>query len=976
VITPRATRLLRVADPHELKDTLAGILRSEDPLAARDQLVIVPTRAAAVYLRRALEGRLLSGQTCMVLPELITRDELAPRFAERLSDCPRRLNGFEREVLLAAASRQAAENGTAPPFRVRPGLVAEMLEFYDALRRQRVDVNAFERLMLGALEPGAAFDRGAERLVRQTRFLVATFREFEQLTAAANGADEHRLRQLVVTIPSARPWRHVVVAIRDIAATPHGLWSGDFDLLTRVPGLERLDVVLTESALGDGLRERLEQELPGLEELSPSQPRPLPALLVPAQGVLHAERDREEEVMQFARRVRSRANSPHRSSDDRTVLIVRRPLPYLYLAREVLASASLPCQVFDALPLAAEPFAAALDLVCSCIESNVSRPALVALLKSPHFRFSADGALAAALDVVCFDRLASEAGYLGGEQALSALVASWQHGERGAQAAAARAGMIALGIVRQLAVVSTSGPPATHLQHLLDFLTVNSEPPRPDDAEQHRHVRARQAVLSTVMGLRDAYGRHDQSPRPFVEVARVVRRWIESQTFSPRTGFTGVHIADADSAVFGDFDHAQIAGLVEDEWPQRPKRNIFYSPGLLHQLRWPAEPPRVAGERALFKDLLALPAVDLVASGFLLENDAIVTPSPLLEELEEAAFERVRECLTPASVFRADVLLRVPPLFDRLGPVAAEWGRLRAKFAGQRAARQRGCTAPPPGRAYSLSALERYQDCPFKFFAADVLQLDEPPEDQTTLSPRVRGRFVHEVFQRFFEEWDRGGGGAISPDCVDAARARFIDVAEELLQRLPAAEASLERARLFGSPAAVGIVDVVLDLEASNREPVTARLLEHRLEGEFSLGVEDGRRAQLRGVVDRVDLLAGRRLRVIDYKTGSAPNPKRALQVPVYALCVSERLTERDGAAWSVDAAEYVAFAGKRQRVPVIKSGASSAHPPALASARDRTFDALDGIARGEFPPRPYDMMICNYCVFSGVCRKDYVGDE
>jgi ATP-dependent helicase/DNAse subunit B len=43
-----------------------------------------------------------------------------------------------------------------------------------------------------------------------------------------------------------------------------------------------------------------------------------------------------------------------------------------------------------------------------------------------------------------------------------------------------------------------------------------------------------------------------------------------------------------------------------------------------------------------------------------------------------------------------------------------------------------------------LSALERYQDCAFKYFAADVLKLEDAPDDGTTLSPRARGRFIHE----------------------------------------------------------------------------------------------------------------------------------------------------------------------------------------------------------------------------------------
>jgi ATP-dependent helicase/DNAse subunit B len=276
--------------------------------------------------------------------------------------------------------------------------------------------------------------------------------------------------------------------------------------------------------------------------------------------------------------------------------------------------------------------------------------------------------------------------------------------------------------------------------------------------------------------------------------------------------------------------------------------------------------------------------------------------------------------------------------------------------------------------AYSLSALERYQDCPFKFFAADVLKLEEPPEDEPMLSPRARGRFVHEVFQRFFEAWDARGHGTITVERVDEARALFQQVAEPLLARFSEAEALLERARLFGSAASVGVVDVVLGLEASRETPVRERWLEYRLEGDFSLGGTGGSAVPIKGVADRIDLLDGNRLRVIDYKSGYAPQPKRALQAPIYALCAQERLAGRDGRPWQIDEASYVALAGKRPLVRIVRPGAEASQ--VLEAARTRVVEIVGAIARGEFPPKPYELRICGYCAYPSVCRKDYVGDE
>jgi RecB family exonuclease len=326
-----------------------------------------------------------------------------------------------------------------------------------------------------------------------------------------------------------------------------------------------------------------------------------------------------------------------------------------------------------------------------------------------------------------------------------------------------------------------------------------------------------------------------------------------------------------------------------------------------------------------------------------------------------------------ARVFEYEALGLDPMNTTALGDGAREWAERRLQTPADPALR--GRTAGHVAKAYSVSALERYQDCPFKFFASDVLKLDELPEDEPALSPRARGRFIHEVFQRFFQQWDGRGGGTITSERMDEARAVFSEAAEPLLDRLSEADAALERSRLFGSAISVGIVDVVLGLEAARPVEVIERWLEYRLEGEFSLGASGGRRIPLKGVADRIDLLADRRLRVIDYKSGYAPQPRRALQVPVYALCAQERLAEQRGGDWTVDEAAYVAFSGKRSLVPVIKAGKAD-QDEVLTEARTRLLDIIEGVERGEFPPRPHEPRICTYCAYPSVCRKDYVGDE
>jgi RecB family exonuclease len=961
VITPRTTRLVRAADLGSFRSTLAALATEGSPLDARNRLIVVPTRAAAHHLLRSIEDRLREA-AATVLPDIVTRAELHDRLFER---APQHLPSFtiqEREAVLTVACRAAVDAGVKPPFRIRPGLVGAMLEFFDSLKRHQKSVNDFERLALGKLGGGAEHDRGAERLVRQTRFLAASFREFERRCHEAGGVDEHVIREHLLDTEADQPWRHVIVAVRDRAADGYGLYPVDWDLLARLPGLQRVDVVVTDATLAGSFHERIHQWLPGIEEVrAEASPSPLPS----ATHVV--ARDREEEVIEFARWVRDDV-AAGRGILDRTALVVRQRLPYVYLAREVFRGTGIPHQMFDALPLAAEPYAAVVDVLFSCISGNFARVPGVALLRSPHLRFMTEDRTLRAADVAALDRALSEAGYLGGLDVLERLHVAW----RAEGARVSRGAVVAVSVLeaiaRELEPLRANATVADHLDRVLTFLSDHAALPRAGETDVSlvaRQLRARAAVLGLMRALRDGYRRFASDAVPFDQVAAMVRRHLEVHTFAPRTGESGLHLVDADSAPFGEFHYVQIAGLVEGEWPEKPRRNIFYSPAILRDLGWPADADRLESARGAFSDLLQLPRKQLVVSTFSLEHDALVTRSVLLDEIAE-----VHGLRTIGS--------RIPDPGARMGPgvVLSESARAWAAWRLERSADSiaAGRTDGHVAGGYAVSALEQYQDCPFRFFASNVLQLDEVPEDEPSLSPRARGRFIHEVFQRFFEQWDERGERTITPEHIDAARALFAEVAEPLLATLPEADAALERTRLFGSAISVGIVDVVLGLEASRPVDVIDRWLEYRLDGRFSLGSGDGRTVPLRGVADRIDLLSGSRLRVIDYKTGYPPQPKRALQVPVYALCAQERLAERGEGAWRVDEAAYVAFSGKRPFVPVISPRADQ--DAVLADARMRLLEIVDGIERGEFPARPYETRICSYCAYPSVCRKDYVGDE
>ncbi len=984
----RRARLFSAPDLPAFRRAIAGRLDPDDPWELRASAVVVPSRAAADQLRWTLEQRRLAEGAAFAPPPIVTRDGLYAELHRRLGGAPPRLGAAERLVCGRAAAEEARAAGAEPPFRLRPGLVDQLLGLYDELRRNGRDVDVFERVLVEALEPARDLDRGARRLLRQTRFLAAAFRAYERRVAASGRIDEHGVRASALARGLRRPLRRVVVTVADRASGHDGLWPGDFDLLARLPGLARLEVVTTSSVLAAGYRERLDGLLPGIEETpvapEPGPPARLAAPDAPPRRRWFTWRDREEELLAVARQVK------RRPAAERTAVVFQRPLPYLYAARHLFASAGVPWGTGDTLPLASEPFAAALDLVLSFVSSGYARRPTVALLRSPHFAFTdADGVLDAEAASV-LDRELREARYLGTAGAgggdgpgdgFRRLSAQWGGAAGGGRRGpAARAARVAASAADELAALSRPGPASALIGCLLRFVDGRRPPPPDDAAAASRESRGRAAVLGLLRDWRDAHVRHDDPVVDLAAVTATLRRLLEAATFAAPgggadalPGAAGVALVDAPAARYGAFDNLCLVGLVDREWPDPARPSALYPAALLHRLGWPREIERRRAARAAFRDLLGSAARRVAVSTVAFEDDAVVAGSTLLEDLADLDVEVVVEP-PPAGRVTTDAGLAEVPAAVPLADAPAAWLALRGRRRAEAGARPAGRTAPRAPAAYAVSAVERYLSCPFRYFASAVLRLGEEPDDEVILSPRSRGRFVHDVLRAFFDRWRDGGGGAVDVESLPRARALAVAVAEERLAGLPPRDRPVERVWLLGSAAGAGVLDRLLMLEADRPDRVVERLLELRFDGEYRLdGAAGPRPVRLRGAADRIDLMEGGRLRVVDYKTGRAPDRARALQLPVYGRCAEQALAGRRGREWRLAEAGYVAFAEPRPWVPLDRRRDLAA---ASAEGQRRFLATVDGIEDGRFPVRPAEPYRCAFCDYPTVCRKDYVGDE
>jgi PD-(D/E)XK nuclease superfamily protein len=984
--------LVRSSNLAGFRQALVELALSGGPFDARRRVVIVPTRASGELLRQTIETASVdSTRRAIVLPDLLTRDEWVVRLHDALRGAAPLLGRVEREMLLARAARAAAARARMPgaPFHLRPGLIAAMLDLYDELHRRQRSVRRFARSLFDQLRVERGTDRGSEGLIHETCFLGFSFLGYERAVAASGGIDEHVLRRQLLAEQPALPFGHVVIAVTDRPSDPRGLWPVDFDLIGRLQGITRIDVVVTDETHDAGFRERAERELPGLIEVRHDVNRPRPAVVTPAPGAsdtpCFVARDREEELRDVARIIRRRVADLDSRLREPTAIVFHRPLPYLYLAQQVLNDASLPYQAFDALPLASEPYAAWLDLVLAVARTGGTRETMTALLRSRlgQFRESPDEKVVSAEDVAALDFALGERRSTGEADTYVGEIHALQGRPRRRLGfdpdRALRAARVAAQIRDELAPYRAGASASDQVAAIGRFLRRHEIVLRDDELPDDRHTRARAAILGALDDFVRALQRHDDDPRRHEELTGAIRHQIEARTFAPRRRRSGVHLVDAVAARFGQFDHAHLVGLVETDWPERPTRSIFYTSGLLKALGWPQEPDHMRAQQAAFRDLLALAARTTTLHAFQLDGDSIVARSPFVDGVRDTArdvaFTSVESPEAARTAIFADEILPfdVPPPPD-FPEAPREWLALRRQRQIDGVPQYHGFVTPRSPEPYRVSRVDRYVDCPFKYFSETVLGLPEEREEMSGLTPLERGTLVHELFERFYRAWQAQGHGTITPATLPDAVALFASLTREALAPLPEADRALEETRLLGSIVARGLAERVFELESDAGGRVVNRLIECDLRGPFTfpqlLGITE-KTIEVRGKADRVDVFDDGSLRVIDYKLGRLPDPEISIQIGVYAHCVRSLLAARDGKDHAVRSAMYLAFGDDRK----LEGSLGSSSEPAERAVDARASDfatIVEHIEAGEFPPRPQRPGDCQWCRYALVCRKEY----
>jgi ATP-dependent helicase/nuclease subunit B len=214
-------------------------------------------------------------------------------------------------------------------------------------------------------------------------------------------------------------------------------------------------------------------------------------------------------------------------------------------------------------------------------------------------------------------------------------------------------------------------------------------------------------------------------------------------------------------------------------------------------------------------------------------------------------------------------------------------------------------------RVLSVSQIETYRKCPFKFFAQRLLLLNAAGELEETLTPLEKGAILHDALFEFFSQRRNAGLPQLkgcSEEEFERAVRDLTALVEGRLGQLDVPDAfwDLERELMLGRPGSGGgLIREFLESERIREVQTVPEFFE------VAFGDVGGPKAscdpllstmdpvqlgdvRLRGKIDRIEIGEGF-FTVVDYKTGwSIPRIEEiregvSLQLPVY-LRVAETL--------------------------------------------------------------------------------------
>lgn len=307
-------------------------------------------------------------------------------------------------------------------------------------------------------------------------------------------------------------------------------------------------------------------------------------------------------------------------------------------------------------------------------------------------------------------------------------------------------------------------------------------------------------------------------------------------------------------------------------------------------------------------------------------------------------------------------------------------------------------------KEFSISLLETYAKCPFKYFVQYVLKLSEIGEPTEEVEPIEIGSILHKILYEFYIGLRKQQ--IVLANCSD----EDFNIAEELIFQI--AEKSLE-SPLFISEISFYERERILGIDGDRKKSILYQFLVHEKNepeilvpsyfevafGNIQSRIKDeslsspepviGHDVKFRGKIDRIDINVGENsFNLLDYKLSLSRKPTQAelnegisLQLPLY-LFAAKKLFEKKEIELSP--AEVYLYSLKfnerefgKQKINLIDKKAENKEEEfsrLFEETLTKIEEYVENIVKGEFPLTSLDdreKKVCKYCDFNKICRVE-----
>jgi ATP-dependent helicase/nuclease subunit B len=304
-------------------------------------------------------------------------------------------------------------------------------------------------------------------------------------------------------------------------------------------------------------------------------------------------------------------------------------------------------------------------------------------------------------------------------------------------------------------------------------------------------------------------------------------------------------------------------------------------------------------------------------------------------------------------------------------------------------------------KEYSISQLEIYAACPYKYFAERMLNLEPLEEPSEEIEALEMGSLLHSILYKFYSELTK------KKILLHKAGDKQFAEAEDLLFKI--AKQKIDAAN-FNKFLSFFEIEKILGINENRRNSILQKFLEEERnndEGfvpeyfELSFGKINSNQevfeiggTKFRGKIDRVDVnQSEKRFRVVDYKlSGKKPTADElynglSLQLPLYMYAAKKLISEQlkkdyEPAGSEIYSLKYQEEKFGRQPVKLSRKKTTSEEDVELNEELIKIcLEAVEkyvkAIQEGKFhlsTLEDRESRVCQYCSFSAVCRIQEAG--